>query len=153
MAAEVGLAAGIVGLIKLAQSVLSVCYDYNAVRKGASREVSRVRDEVEGLRIALQALEPLIRNAEFADPAAGTRLPTLASLCAPDGVLQSCRTEMQRLEEKIKPPGWSDGFGPKRKALLESMRWPFKEKDTNKIVERLGRFKDILGLAMSADDT
>ena len=152
MAEGIGLAASVIAVLQITQSVLSICYDYSAALKGASWEVPRVKEEIEGLRNVLQSLESLMREAEFADPTAGTRLPTLLLLCAPDGVLDSCRNEMLRLETKLKLPGWTERFGPRRKAFIESMRWPFKEKDTNKIVERLGRFKDTLAAAISADN-
>lgn len=153
MAEALGIAGSVVAVLQVTQSVLSVIYDYNAALKGASWEVPRVKDEIEGLRNVLQSLEPLMREAEFADPAAGTRLPTLVKLCGPKGVLQSCEEELQRLETKLKPSGWSKNLGPRRKAFIESLRWPFKEAETNKILHRIGRFKDVLALAISADNT
>ena len=153
MAEALGIVGSVVAVLQVTQSVLSVIYDYNAALKGASWEVPRVKDEIEGLRNVLQSLEPLMREAEFADPAAGTRLPTLVKLCGPKGVLQSCKEELQRLQKKLKSPGWAKAFGPGGKAFIAALRWPFKETETGKILERIGRFSETIGLAISADDT
>jgi hypothetical protein len=153
MAETVGLVASIVTILQVTNSVLSVCYDYGAAARGASWELPRIRTEIEGLRNILQTHEPLARKAEFADPAAGTRLPTLALLCRSNGVLQNCLDEMTRLDARLKPPGWSDDFGPKRKALIQALSWPFKEAETKKILERIAGFRETLALAFNEDQT
>ena len=151
MAETVGLVASIVTILEVTNSVLSVCYDYGAAARGNSWELPRMKTEIEALRSILQTLEPLARQAEFADPAKGTRLPTLASFCHPNGVLQNCSDEMTRLDAKLKPPGWSDKFGPKRKALVQALTWPFKEAETRKILERIAGFRETLALAITKD--
>ncbi|KAL8706555.1 MAG: hypothetical protein Q9201_000428 [Fulgogasparrea decipioides] len=153
MAEALGLTASIVAVLQITHSVLSVCYDYSAALKGASWELTKAKDELEGLRSILQALEPLMREAEVTDPAENTKLPTLEALCRPGGVLQTCAAEMQQLERKLKGPDWSEHFGPRRKAFLQSLRWPLQEGETRKTLERIARFRDTLGFAMNADAT
>ncbi|KAL8780876.1 MAG: hypothetical protein Q9213_006266 [Squamulea squamosa] len=153
MAEVLGLTASIVAVLQITQSVLSVCYDYSAALKGASWELTKAKDELEGLRSVLQALEPLMREAEATDPADNTKLPTLEALCRPRGVLQACVAEMQQLEKKLKGPGWSKHLGPRRKAFLQSLRWPLQEDETRKALERIARFRDTLGFALDVDVT
>ncbi|KAL8765077.1 MAG: hypothetical protein Q9209_007738 [Squamulea sp. 1 TL-2023] len=153
MAEALGLTAGIIAVLQITQSVLSVCYDYSAALKGASWELTKAKDELEGLRSVLQALEPLMREAEVTDPADNPKMPTLEALCRPGSVLQTCAAEMQQLEKKLKVPGWSEHLGPKRKAFLQSLRWPLQEGETRKTLERIARFRDTLGLALDVDVT
>ncbi|KAL8990178.1 MAG: hypothetical protein Q9169_008189, partial [Polycauliona sp. 2 TL-2023] len=154
MAEALGLTASIIAVLHLTQSVLSVCYDYGAALKGSSWELTKTKDELEGFRTVVQALEPLMREADLSDPTTPNgRLPTLKALGEPKGVLQSCLADLRYLEAKLKGPAWTDELGPRRKALLQSLRWPLQEGDTKKILERIVRFKDTLATAFEMDHT
>ena len=148
-----GLVASIITILKLTSSVTSICDDYRAAARGDLRSLTQVTAQVEGLRNVLQSLEPLAEQAEFAVPATGTRLPTLALLCGSKGVLQNCLDEMTRLDEKLKPPGWSDSLGPKRRAFIQALKWPFKETETKEILGRIAGFRETLALAVNGDQT
>ena len=150
MAEVLGLTAGIIAVLQMTSSVISVYYDYGAAVKGAPWELSRVKAEMESLRSVLQSLEPLAKQAELTSPVAESRLPTLGLLIDP---LKDCLQEVERLDKKLKSPSSSDGFGPKRKALVQALRWPLKEVETNKVLENIGRFKETLDLALNADET
>ncbi|KAL8993437.1 MAG: hypothetical protein Q9169_006341 [Polycauliona sp. 2 TL-2023] len=154
MAEALGLTASIITVLQLTQSVLSVCYDYGAALKGSSWELTKVKDELEGFRTIVQHVEPLMRAADLSDPSIPNgRLPTLKALCEPEGVLQSCRADLKSLEDKLKGSKWTDELGPRRKALLQSLKWPFQERDTRKFLERIARYKDILTAALEMDHT
>ena len=152
MAEGIGLAASVIAVLQITNSIISICYDYKAVAQGASWELPQIRTELDNLRTVLQTLEPLAKQAELANPATGTRVSTLALLCGTEGVLENCLRELKRLDEKLKSPSWSDGFGPKRKAVIQVLRWPLKEADTKKALRAIGRYKDILAIAIAADE-
>ena len=149
MAEGIGLVASVIAVLQITNSVISVCHDYSAAVQGSSWELSQVRTELENLRIVLQTLEPLAKQAEVANAAPGA--PTLALLCGPGGALPNCFLEVKRLDKKLKSPSWSDGFGPKRKAFIQALRWSLKEADTKKALQAIGRYKDTLALAITAD--
>ena len=153
MAEGIGLAASVIAVLQITNSVISVCYHYSAAVQGASWELPRIRTELENLRTVLQTLEPLAIQAELAYPATGTRLPTLALLGGTEGLLQNCLHEVKRLDETLKSPSWSDRFGPKRKAVVQVLRWPLQEADTKKALKAIGRYKEILAIAITADQT
>ncbi|KAL8881935.1 MAG: hypothetical protein Q9198_000968 [Flavoplaca austrocitrina] len=152
MAEPLSLTASIITVLQITQSVLSVCYNYNAAFKGSSWELTKVKNELEGFRNVIQAIEPLIREADLSSPPS-TRLPSLKALCEPGGVLQSCYADLKYLEGKLEGSTWADGLGPRSKALLQSLRWPLREEDTKKILCRIGRFRSTLALALNVDDT
>ncbi|SLM33828.1 P-loop containing nucleoside triphosphate hydrolase [Lasallia pustulata] len=147
------LAASIVAILQITNSVISVCYSYSAAAKDAPWELSKVNAEMKSLRDVLQTLQPLAAQAEFASPSAGTRLPTLALLCVPGGLLNCCLDEVRRLDERLKPPSWSDSFGPKRKAFIQAFRWPLNKAETTKTLDDISRYRSILNLAITADQT
>ena len=150
MAEVLGLTAIIIAVLQMTSSVITVCYDYSAAVKGAPWELSKIKAEMESLRSVLQTLEPLAKQAELTNPVAGSRLPTLGLFLGP---LKDCLQEVERLDKKLKTPSWSDGFGPKRKALVQVLRWPLKEAETKKVLENISRFKDTLALAINVDQT
>ncbi len=70
----------------------------------------------------------------------------------PEGLLAHYSHRVSHLEQRLKTPSWCDGFGVNRKALVQFLRWPLKEKDTEKILVTLDDFKNTLALALTADD-
>lgn len=150
MAEALGVVSGVIACLQITNTVLSVCYYYNAALQGASWELSRIQKEMEDLRTVLQALEP-VANATVSSNQA--QLPTLALLCTPQGPLETCLKEIGRLQEKLKPPEWTKNHGRKRTALVQSLRWPLKEAETIKILETISRIKETLQLALGTDHT
>ena len=156
MAEGLALAASVIAVLQITNTVISVCYDYSATAKGASSQLVRIRSELESLRNVLQQLEPLAKQAELVsptEPATETKLPAFAQLCGPEGLLHYCLTEVKELEHRLKTPSWCDGFGPKRRALVQVLQWPMKEADTEKKLKQIARLKDSLILALNADQT
>ena len=151
MAEGLALAASVIAVIQITNSAISVCYDYSSAVKGTSWEIPRLRSELESLRTVLQQLEPLAKQAEIAQTMPDTNLPAFAQLCTPGGPLQLCFQDIEKLEEVLKTPSWSDGFGPKRRAIVQVLRWPLKEKETEKALRDIRRFTDVLSFALNAD--
>ncbi len=151
MAEGLALAASVIAVIQVTTSVISVCYDYSAAVKGASWQLTRTKAALESLRNVLQQLEPLAKQAELAPATDHGNLPVFAQLCAPGGLLELCCKDVKELEGKLKTPIWCDGFGPRRKALVQVLRWPLKEADTEKALRQIGRFTDTLNVALTAD--
>ena len=143
--------ASILTVLRVANSVASLCCDYAAAIKGSSWSLTRVRDETRALRNVLESLEQTSRDAETSsDPE--PRLTHLRALCDPsNGPLTQCLQELQRLEEKLSPPLWADRDGSKRKAFVQALTWPFKEAETEKSLQIIGRCKSTITLALSAD--
>ena len=150
MAEALGIVGGVIAVLQITNSVLSVCYDYNAAVRGASWELPRVQKEMEDLRAILQTLEPIAKKAESSNP---TQSQNLTLLCVPQGPLETCLKEINRLEEKLKSPDWMKNYGRKRTAVVQSLRWPLKEAETNKTLDTISRIKETLQLALVLDHT
>ena len=153
MAEGLAIAASVIAVLQITNSVISICYDYSAAATGSSWELPRLLSELESLRSVLQRLEPLAKEADFSLAVPNAKIPALAELCKPNGPLPLCCREIERLEAALKTPGWSAGFGPKRKAIVQALRWPLKSKDAEKSLKQISRFREILSLALAADQT
>ncbi|MCJ1224432.1 hypothetical protein MMC12_001077 [Toensbergia leucococca] len=146
--------ASFIAVLQVANAVISICYDYSASAKSSSRELSRIIEEIKALRNVLESLIHLAERAETPDLCIQSRLPTLRGLCEPEmGPLSQCLEEMRALEKKLVPPTWGGPIGSKRRALIQALGWPLKEKDTLRTLEKIGRFKATLCLGIMADQS
>ena len=153
MAEGLAVAASVVAVLQITNSVISICYDYSAAVTGTSWELPRLTSELEGLRSVLQSLEPIAKQADFSRAVHNAKKPTFIELCKPNGPLLLCCREIESLEAVLKTPDWAAGFGPKRKALVQALRWPLKAKDTKKALKQISRFRQVLSFALTADQT
>ncbi|KAL8790513.1 MAG: hypothetical protein Q9195_006344 [Heterodermia aff. obscurata] len=153
MAEALAVAASVIAVLQITNSVISICYDYSAAASGTSWQLPRLMSELESLRSVLQRLEPLAKQADFSLAVPNAKRPVFIELCKPNGPLPLCCHEIKSLEAVLKTPDWSAGFGPRRKAIIQALRWPLKEKDTEKALERISRLREILAFALIADQT
>jgi hypothetical protein len=157
MADPLSIAASIIAVLQATGKVIAICYDYKACATDSSWELSRIIDEIKGLRNVLETLEKLASEIDVARPGAKARLPTLQLLCGPkdgeSGLLDLCLEELTKLKDKLAPPKWLGPQGSKRQALGQALRWPMNRGDTIKMLETIGRFRDLLSLALTADQT
>ena len=146
-----GITASVITVLQATHAILSVCYDYSSAVGNSSWELRRVTKEVKSLRDVLETLEKL---AEGAGPAAETQLPTLKRLCEPkEGHLAMCLVELKTLEKKLAPLSCTEQAGSKRRAIIQALGWPLREGDTKKTLKNISRFRAILNLAITADQT
>lgn len=148
----ISITSAVVTVLQAAEAVISVCCNYRSSIKGSSWEVSQTLEDTRALRNVLRILEGLADNAETSGSTEPSRLSALKSLCDPDtGVLNSCCTELEKLNSKLVPPAWSGPPGSKRRGLVEALSWPLKREDTEKISKSIERFKTTINVAINAD--
>ena len=148
------ITASLVAVLQATKAVISVCCNYRSSVKGSTSEVSRVLEEIRGLRDVLRTIEGLANKAETSGSTNQSRFPALQYLCDPNtGILNRCRTELEMLNSSLVPPGWNGPSGSKRRALVEALRWPLQRGETEKILERTERFKSTISLINTADLT
>ena len=141
------IATGIITLIDATHKVISICQNYKAAVKGAEWELPRIIEEVDSLRGRLQCLERLAKQAENGDPAAMSLLPQLNRLCDPKtGTFALCLSELQILERKLIPPGWTGESESKLRNLIQAVGWPLKKAFVKETLGNLERFKASLNL-------
>lgn len=148
------ITASIITVLEVTSKVLSICYEYKLAISNASKNSSRVIEEVVSLRNVLETLAQLAEKVESADSTAETRLPALKLLSEPrEGPLAKCLAELEALKQELAPLNLNGQPRPKRKALIGTLGWPLKEKDTIKSLQNIERFKATLALAITADQT
>ena len=151
MAEGIAVAASVIAVLQITNSVISICYDYSAAANGTSWELPRLTSELESLGRVLQRLESLAKLADLPQAVPDVKLPAFKELCKPKGPMPLCLSEIESLKAALATPDWSAGFGPKRKALVQALRWPLKAKDTEKAREQIRRFRELLSFSLTAD--
>jgi hypothetical protein len=73
------------------------------------------------------------------------KLLALEDLSKPDGTLAKCRAELRGVEERLA------GTETMRKFGARELRWPFSEKEVDKLITTLSRHKGSFILAMVTD--
>lgn len=142
----------IIAVILITNKVISICYSYSSTVKNALWELPRVINEISSLRNVLEILVQLAMKAENADSVAETRLPALKLLAEPqEGPLIKCLADLEALKQKLASPDGQEKS--KRKNLIGALVWPLNEKDTQKLLVNIERFRTTLNLAITADQT
>jgi len=136
MDAGLGEAASVIAVIQLTASVVK--YINTAV--GATKDRVRLRDKVRSCEYMLQQLNDRASDSEESTAWADS-VRALEGPGAPLGRLQVALLEVKkRLEPK-------QGL----EKLTTSLRWPFSEKDMDKILLTIDREKSLLAIALTND--
>ena len=151
MAEGLAVAASVIAVLQVTNSVISICYDYSAAASGSTWELPRLMSELESLRSVLQRLEPLAKQADLSSAVPNAKRPAFIEFCKPNGPLPLCCHEIESLEALLKTPDWAAGFGPKREAIVQALRWPLKSKDIEKALKQINKLRELLSFALAAE--
>ncbi|KAL8992084.1 MAG: hypothetical protein Q9169_007385 [Polycauliona sp. 2 TL-2023] len=119
----------------------------------APKEKSSLIDEFKNIRKKLEDLAQLSSNG---DSAAKAQLPTLkrvTDLKDKSSPLARCNMEVEALNVSLaSTSGWAPE-GSKRNEAIQRLKWPFKDKEVSKVLERLASCRGELTSALSVDQT
>ena len=106
----------------------------------------KIVEETSSLRDVLESLVNIADKAESEDGEQESQLPTLQLLLQPHGPLLKCQSELENLEQRLRPV---EGFHGMKKALA----WPLKQDEVKNTLLNIRRLKETLTLALTADQT
>jgi len=136
-----GAAASVIAVIDMSAKVASLCFQYSVAVKDAKEDIERLEREVKSIKSILEDVKRLLRGPDSAQLSASQKL--LASL-------QDCFLQLKEMDARLEP-------GKARKAMSRvgwrALKWPFKRKDVEKIINNLGRCKQTFSLALQVDQT
>lgn len=143
------ITASVVAVLQAANAIIALCYDFKALLKdGAPWGLSQILVEIQDLRNVLESMDKLAEPLAETKP---SRKVPFELLCEPDtGPLATCARELKSLEGLI--TSHFDGkSGSKRIAMMRAIGWQLKDKEVKVALERVGRCKSTLLLAMTVD--
>ena len=152
MADPISIASGIAGLISLAGSVVSTCYQYGCAVKSAPTEIQKLLGEVMSLSGVLTAVKSLI-DAETAKVYTDEKTDCRSDYPPPyrfvelEGPLNDCRCALEEIEAVLKKASSKEEH--KLGKAFKRLIWPLKQPETMAIVARLERSKSAFMLTLT----
>jgi hypothetical protein len=134
------ITASITALLRLSHTVLRYLVDVKSV----PAECRVLIREISFIRGTLSTLNEILDDVRVFEEAWSA---TIRSLGDPDGPLRVLTTTFQQLEIKLKGSASEIGI----KTVANSMLWPFKRSEVEKILKILQRQKSTLLLALEND--
>ncbi|KAL4907789.1 hypothetical protein BDW74DRAFT_112644 [Aspergillus multicolor] len=140
MADPLSIAASIAGLIALTEELFQIICKFSREAKDARKDISSLSSEIRSLSVLLYDLSLLARSFE------DDRLDTFFRLHHVNACRQTVQDAKTRLQKVA--AGMS---GRRSRAIVTRLKWPYTSEDVTKLVEEIGRHKETMTLALSAD--
>ncbi|KAL6405855.1 vegetative incompatibility protein HET-E-1 [Ilyonectria robusta] len=136
-----GVVASLIAVVHSSAKITSLCFYYYRDVKNAKDDIARLQREATNLRKASEGVQLLLKGPNGAKLGASQEL----MVAAKDGLSQ-----LRELEQVLSP-------GTARKAMsrvgLRALKWPFQNKDVEKIAQGLGRCTHAISLGLQVDNT
>jgi hypothetical protein len=149
------ITAGIITVLQVTNTIISICYDYKAALKKAPWPLTRVLDEAKGLRSVLESLEQHVVDGSMASspfPSSKSQGAFKLLFELDRGPLAACLRELTTLEGLLGPSKRASKLGSMGRAFDLALGWTLKDSDVRLCLERIERCKSSLLLAITADE-
>jgi hypothetical protein len=137
----ISLTASAIAILQLSGAIINACYKYRSQVKNASKDASRIINELNGLRTVIDCLFLLL---EAEDNEKLLQKSALGRLAEADGPLGRCEACLNDLAKTLEP---KDSWRGARAAIL----WPLKEQELTKVLQDINSTKSTVQLALAAD--
>ncbi|KAK4163823.1 ankyrin repeat-containing domain protein [Cladorrhinum sp. PSN259] len=143
----IGVAASIGALVEIADRAYKVVFKYFPAVKNARKDVQRLIIEIRSLCGVLHSLKIFAASLEDETLAAADMKAFRMQH------VESCYHTLSKIRSDLQD--FEAGFNSKNKlkGLHRSLRWPFCEEETIKLLDRVNADKQTMNLAMTVDST
>ncbi|KAM5350179.1 hypothetical protein ACJ41O_006684 [Fusarium nematophilum] len=136
-----GVVASLIAVVHSSAKVASLCFHYYRNIKNAKDDIDRLQQEATNLKKASESAQLLLKGPNGAKLEASQELMVAA---------KDSLSQLRELEQVLSP-------GTARKAMsrvgLRALKWPFQNKDIEKIAQGLGRCTHAISLGLQVDNT
>ncbi|RYP16410.1 hypothetical protein DL766_009126 [Monosporascus sp. MC13-8B] len=141
MAEGLGVAASAIAVIELSAKVASLCLQYSKDVKHAEEDIIRIHEEIIRLKNISKEVQNLVNSPRGAKLEASQKL---------GDTLKDSQSRLERLDHELTP---SKGRQAMKQFGLRALKWPFKSKDVEKIIQDLTRCTQMISLSLQVDQT
>jgi hypothetical protein len=141
MAEGLAVAASLIAVLQITDSLTSFCRKYIGKVRDADKEILQMISTIASLKAILELLQDFVNEDENQ-----SRLTLLKSLSHRDGPLNICLTSLTGIESKLRS-------GRDQPGLLNAITWSWKWKDIEPILKEIEEQKGLIFLAMQGDTT
>jgi hypothetical protein len=142
MAEPLSIAGSIAGLVSIGDAVFRLVYRYTRTVKNAEKEIGDLKRELEALTGIIHNVQIVARELEQDQLRTSTIRLDHVNTCL--NLLHQMKKRLHGLD--IDPSS-------KIKTSLRRITWPFKSSETRTLIGELRTCRDILAIALSADNT
>ena len=142
------VAASIIGVVQLADRVLSLCGNYLQSVRSAKDDINRVSAEVGTLKSVLERADQMVNDEIMKDYMPDSLRQELGT------IITSCQLTLEDLESKLESKLDHNQKGSSIRGLLHvssTLKWPFKSKEVMNIIQELDRHKGTITLTLQLD--
>ncbi|KAH8653035.1 vegetative incompatibility protein HET-E-1, partial [Ilyonectria robusta] len=136
-----GVVASLLAVVQSSAKVASLCFYYCRDVRNAKDDIDRLQQEATNLKKASESVQLLLKGPNGAKLEASQELMVAA---------EDSLSQLRELERVLSP-------GTARKAMsrlgLRALKWPFQNKDAEKIAQGLGRCTHAISLGLQVDIT
>lgn len=129
--------ASVIAVIQISEKLVTICTLYELAVKDAKEDIERLQAELKALCNVLKTLEESI-GSDTVLVLSATNMIT--------GTLQECSSDLEDLEERLKPRKLQKLM---KKFGKRALQWPFSTKNVDKVVARLERHKLTINLTLN----
>jgi hypothetical protein len=143
MAEAIGISSGVATLAALTLTVSQLSYDYVQKVRSAPKLVARYLQEILALSsVVLKVQETLALPSVASSPSSDSEL-LLKSL------VTECHKELEAIKRKLQNRN-NNRSRWRFKSKVQDLTWPFQEKETLKIIEKLSRWNNLCNSIVTA---
>lgn len=144
MAEVLGTVSAVVNIVQFAGQILVSGYGFIHKVRGAPIELSRLLSEVAILHSLLDRL-----RTEVAGDDDGSGMQTAFQSLEKEGIFESCQKLFHDVDNAIRACQQSSEHSIKN--IGRRLKWPFKEKETKRMMQELAKVRETVSLALDID--
>ncbi|RFN48465.1 vegetative incompatibility protein het-e-1 [Fusarium flagelliforme] len=141
MAEALGVVSSVIAVVDLSTKVFSLCLQYSREVKNAKDDIERLGKEVGAFQDTTKKLQALVEGPRGQDLSASQQLLS---------TIEDGRSRLERLGQQLQTP-------TRRKVMSKfgarALKWPFKRKDVDDIIQNFARCRENISLALNIDQT
>jgi hypothetical protein len=134
-------AASVTTIVDISAKIASLCFQYSVAVKDAKKDIDRLQRTVTDVKNVLEEVKHLLDGQDK------LRLSTTHKL---SDSLEQCHQQLQGLNAQLEP-------GKTHKAMhrlgMRALKWPFTNKQVEKMVVSLEKYEQTFSLALQVDQT
>lgn len=141
MAEALGVVSSVIAVVDLSTKIFSLCLQYSREVKNAKDDIERLSKEVGAFQDTTKKLQTLIEGPRGQELSASQQLIS---------TIQDGRYRLEKLREQLQTPTHRKVMS---KFGARALKWPFKRKDVDEIIQSFARCRENISFALNIDQT
>jgi hypothetical protein len=134
-------AASVTAIVDISAKIASLCFQYSVAVKDAKKDIDRLQRTVTDVKNVLEEVKYLLDRQDK---------PRLSTTHKLSDSLEQCHQQLQGLKAQLEPGNTHKAM---RRLGVRALKWPFTNKQVEKMVVSLEKYQQTFSLALQVDQT